>query len=77
MLTFQLTQEQYDALAAKGHAAGVPISGDSGEASRMGNTVRWAYAAPVLNVTIVKTHWPENEQDITDKVTALVNSVKS
>ena len=63
-------------LKAKGAAAGVPISGDDGQATTMGVTVRWHYdeAARALVVECVDAPFFVPCSTITDRIKHLVES---
>jgi hypothetical protein len=72
--TFSITPAQYQTLAAKAQAAGVPISGDTGTATKDGVTVSWAYSGNSLGITIENREWFDPsvaslQQKITDLVT--------
>jgi hypothetical protein len=47
-----LTPDQFACLAAKGEAAGIPISGNSGTASKLGGKVTWTYDPDAQRLTV-------------------------
>ena len=61
-------------LKAKGASAGVPISGDDGQATTMGVTVKWHYdeAAQVLVVECTDAPFFVPCSTITDRIKQLV-----
>ncbi len=48
----QVTQAQFDCLLKKAAESGLPLNGASGEASKSGFTVSWAYNATTLTLEI-------------------------
>ena len=74
--TFTITPEQYAALIAEAQAAGVPIAGDSGTASKDGVTVAWTYDGTTLTLTVESRAWYDPPiATIQAKLAALVESV--
>jgi hypothetical protein len=72
--TFTITPTQYETLLAKAQAAGVPISGNSGTATKDGVTVEWEYDAVTLSIAVESRAWYDPSiSDIQAKITALVD----
>jgi hypothetical protein len=75
---FTINPTQYAALVAKAQAAGIPIVGDSGQASKFGVQVQWHYIDPTLTIQVTNTPFfisPESvESDISTLVTETVGS---
>ena len=53
-----VTREQFGVLLEKGAAMGVPIAGESGQATQSGVTVSWAYDAASGTLTLECTDRP-------------------
>ena len=72
-----ITPVQYAKLAEKAKAAGVPISGNSGSASKMGVEVEWNYSEEKreLVLTCLKTPFFMKPRDVDAKLHALVSEV--
>jgi hypothetical protein len=66
-------------LEAKGAAAGLPISGDTGSATTMGVTIQWVYDAAAETLTITCTDAPFFVpcSTVSSKVTELVEGAKA
>ena len=75
--SFTITQAQFDALVAKAGASGVPLSGaPTGQASKDGVTLAWAYDGTTLTITVESRAWYDpNISDIEAGVTSMINGV--
>jgi hypothetical protein len=72
-----LTQDQFTALAAKGAASGLALSGNRGQAAKNGFTVTWNYdpAAGVLEIQCVSAPFLVPCSTINGRIHDLVDSV--
>ncbi len=70
-----ITPAKYAALMEKANNAGVPMSGNTGRASKMGVEVEWNYSAEKqeLVLTCHRTPFFVSVQDVNAKLHELVN----
>jgi hypothetical protein len=72
---FTITPAQYQEMIVKSQAAGIPVVGDSGTASKFGIGVSWHYIEPTLSIQVVSTPFfvkPETiEAQIAEQVAAI------
>jgi hypothetical protein len=69
-----ITPEQYAKLAARAQAAGIPLSGNSGTATKFGVEVSWSYSpeAQELTIQVLQTPFFLNAADVDAKIRSLV-----
>jgi hypothetical protein len=74
-----ITPEQFAALCEKAQASGIPISGDSGVAEKMGIEVTWNYNPESRVLTIQCTHVPffVSCNDVNMRINALIQQTLS
>jgi hypothetical protein len=70
-----ITPAQFALLTEKAKAAGVPMNGNNGRASRMGVEVEWSYCEEKqeLVLTCLQAPFFVNAHDVNTKLHALVN----
>jgi hypothetical protein len=75
--SFTVTQAQFDALVAKADASGAPLSGaPTGQASKDGVTLTWAYDGTTLTITVESRAWYDpSVAAIEAGVASMVNGV--
>jgi hypothetical protein len=71
-----LTQDQFNCLAAKAKAAGLPISGNSGTVSKLGAKVTWTYdpTAQQLTIQVLQTPIFMGCGDVNSKIHGIVET---
>lgn len=69
---FTINPAQYVALVVKAQAAGIPIVGDSGTASKFGVQVQWHYIDPTLTIQVMNTPFFISAETVEGKISALI-----
>jgi ribosomal protein L31 len=70
-----VTPAQYAELVSRAQAAHIPITGDSGQASKMGVDVTWSYANSTLTIQVESAPFFIGQQKVKDDIAAIVDSV--
>jgi hypothetical protein len=72
-----ITLGQFANLEKKAQAAGIPIQGDSGAASKFGGHFTWNYdpAAQQLTITVTETPFLMNCESVNARIKALVEGI--
>lgn len=74
--TWKIAPEQYAAMLAEVTAAGIPISGNAGTASKQGVTVSWSYDGETLSITVEKRSWYDpSMEEIEARIASAVNKI--
>jgi hypothetical protein len=72
-----VTPEQFAALQKKAQSSGIPLNGNSGNASSLGGKFEWSYDPTTLALTITVTSPPflMNCESVNARISALVRDV--
>ena len=70
-----ITPDQFAKLCVQAQSSGIPISGDSGTAEKMGIEVTWNYDPELKRLTIQCTHVPffVSCNDVNTRISSLIN----
>jgi hypothetical protein len=74
--SFNLTYVQYEKLVTEAQAQGIPITGDSGTASKFGVAVQWHWITNVLTIQVTNTPFFISASSVENKIAELVGEAQ-
>ncbi len=72
VLTYTLTEAQYETVRAAIAQKGLELTGTQGEVKKLGADVQYEYNAPALTITVVKAPWLHNIDNFAEQLDAYI-----